>query len=302
MKIADVFYWILNMSINAVICALLILIIRAFKKIPRRYIVFLWIVPFFRMAFPISLSSDFSLMKLVLRFTSKKVTFYESQFEYVCMNHLMQAETYFPITYKTEKAEAFFSACGYVWIFISLALFLYFFIVYYSTKNEINKTIWLKDNVYVSVNIKTPAVYGILKPKIIIPQNLDKNSLEYILLHENMHIKSFDNFFRAVAIFLVCFHWFNPFSFLFLKLFHSDVELACDERVLMRLSEKGRNEYAKTLLYALERNPFFVSPFGGSKIKKRINNIVSFKKLTLFSSLCFILLIGGMIYFLLTNA
>jgi beta-lactamase regulating signal transducer with metallopeptidase domain len=186
-------------------------------------------------------------------------------------------------------------------VFFFKALFS-FFIIYFSTMKEIRKSILLKDNVFVSDEIKTPAVYGIFRPKIVIPNNYNEKNLKYILLHENMHIKSFDNFFRVVAVFLVCFHWFNPFCLLFLKLFYIDMELSCDERVLLRLKEDERKEYARTLLSSLEKTVVFVSLFGGAKIKTRINNIISYKKITLLSSVFFIFFIALTFYFLLTNA
>lgn len=299
---SELFYWVLNMSINALICAIPVLIIRAIKKIPRRYIVFLWAIPFLRMVLPISVSSDFSLMKVVSLFASKTIRVYEGQFSSSMMNHLTKAESYFPITYKTEKAETFFYVCGNIWIVVFLALLFSFFIIYFSTMKEIRKSILLKDNVFVSDEIKTPAVYGIFRPKIVIPNNYSEKNLKYILLHENMHIKSFDNFFRVVAVFLVCFHWFNPFCLLFLKLFYIDMELSCDERVLLRLKEDERKEYARTLLSSLEKTVVFVSLFGGAKIKTRINNIISYKKITLLSSVFFIFFIALTFYFLLTNA
>ena len=40
------------------------------------------------------------------------------------------------------------------------------------------------------------------------------------------------NFICLLALIVVCFHWFNPFAWLMLKLLYSDIELACDESVL----------------------------------------------------------------------
>lgn len=50
------------------------------------------------------------------------------------------------------------------------------------------------------------------------------------------------NFIRLLALIVVCFHWFNPFAWLMLKLLYSDIELACDESVLSKCDEAERKE------------------------------------------------------------
>ena len=49
----ELFYWVFNMSITAAITGVIIMLIRLMKKIPRRLTVFLWIIPFLRMVFPL---------------------------------------------------------------------------------------------------------------------------------------------------------------------------------------------------------------------------------------------------------
>ena len=56
-------YWIFNMSIIATFMGLLVLLIRRFKGIPRRILVFLWAVPFLRMCFPLGINSKYRKQK-----------------------------------------------------------------------------------------------------------------------------------------------------------------------------------------------------------------------------------------------
>ena len=46
----------------------------------------------------------------------------------------------------------------------------------------------------------------------------------------------------------------------------------------------------------------FVSAFGGANVRTRIENLVSYKQMTLFSAVCFGLLVAAVIYALITNA
>lgn len=72
--LGETFYWIFNMSITAAVTGLVVLLIRTVRKIPRRVIYYLWIIPFLRMVIPLGLNSPYSLMSLISRFTTRTVT------------------------------------------------------------------------------------------------------------------------------------------------------------------------------------------------------------------------------------
>ncbi len=61
-------------------------------------------------------------------------------------------------------------------------------------------------------------------------------------------------------------------------------------------------EYALSLLKSKENANMFSSAFGGGKTKTRIENILSFKKMTCFSFAFFLAFIAVMFFVLLTNA
>lgn len=128
----------------------------------------------------------------------------------------------------------------------------------------------------------------------------DKDS-ELVILHEKMHIRRADNLWRILAFLIVAAHWFNPLCWLFLKLFLTDLELSCDERVLTKLGDNRAKEYASSLLESRLGTTVFASAFGGAKIRTRIENILSFKKMTWFSLTVFVALIVIISYVLLIN-
>ncbi len=121
-------------------------------------------------------------------------------------------------------------------------------------------------------------------------------------MHEKAHIKRKDNLVRMFAFIVVRVHWFNPFAWLMLKMLFSDMELACDESVLSKIGEAQRKEYAHALLSAAEKTNRFAASFGGSKIRTRIENILSYKKISSFSITAFCALMIAISYILLTNA
>lgn len=302
--LGEIFYWIFNMSIAATICAIPVLLIRLFKKIPRRIFIWLWLVPFVRMCIPVGISSKYGIMAVLSKFTTKTVTIVPigDDSALTMMNHVMGANSYFPITYKVNLLEDLFNIASVIWLIVALAAILTLTIIYFITLGEMKDAQKLKDNIYISDKIKTPAVYGIIKPKIILPTEYDANRLDFILMHEKAHIKRKDNFIRLLAFIIVCVHWFNPFAWLLLKMLYSDIELVCDETVLSKCNETERKEYAYTLLSTAEKTNVFAASFGGSKIRIRIENILSYKKMSVISFVAFFVLLTSIIYLLLTNA
>ncbi len=304
--LGEIFYWVFNMSIATAVCGLAVLLIRCVKTIPRRVAVWLWLIPFIRMCIPVGISGKYGLMSLISRFTTKTVTvsadLLPPSTDFTMTNFTMGANGYFPITYKADLLEDVFKVGGGVWVTVGAALILTFGVIYAATLREIRDAAHWRDNVYLSDNIRVPAVYGIVRPKIVLPRAYGEQELTYILLHEQTHIKRGDNLLRMLAFFLTCVHWFNPLCWLFLKLLYTDMELACDEAVLAKCDKEQRKAYAHTLVSSVEKTNVFASAFGGAKIRLRIENILSYKKMTAVSLVGFTALFAVIAYILLTNA
>ena len=167
---------------------------------------------------------------------------------------------------------------------------------------EIKDSIHWKDNIFLSEKVISPAAYGIVKPRIILPLSYKDRDTELVILHEKTHIHSLDNLWRILAFIITAVHWFDPFCWLFLKCFLTDLELSCDEHVLAKLGADRAKEYALTLLESRPGMTVFASAFGGAKIRTRIENILSFQKMTWLSLTVFAALIGAICFCLLTNA
>lgn len=302
--LGETFYWIFNMSITAAVAGLVVLLIRTVRKIPRRVIYYLWIIPFLRMAIPLGLNSPYSFMSLISRFTTRTVTVFMTSDDIglSMTNCVMAADSYFPITYKVNLLERLFSASSIVWIIGLLAAAAMLAILYFSGIREMKDSVHLRENIYLSEKIQSPAVYGIVRPRIILPVLYAEKDIDYILMHERMHIRRADNLWRILAFIITAVHWFNPFAWLFLKLFLADTELACDECVISKCSPEQRKAYALSLLECKKGAAVFASAFGGAKIRARIENILSFQKMTWISAAGFTAFVMAIAVVLLTNA
>ena len=300
----DVFYWLFNMSILGALTGLAVVLLRLIRRIPRRWIALLWAIPMLRLLLPVGVGGRYSLMSLLSGFAARTVVVYEGELsDLTLMNTIRAADSYFPITYKSELLADLFHYAALVWAVVAGALILALAILYAATLSELKDAEPLHGNVYCSPKIATPAVYGIFRPRIILPEACrDSDDLELIVLHERQHIRRLDNLRRVLAFLTAALHWFNPAVWLYLKLYLTDAELACDEAVLSRLPNGEHKRYAHALLNARGGKTVFASAFGGAGVRTRIERILSYKRMTAASAIAFAALLAAIAYFLLTNA
>lgn len=302
--LADIFYWVLNMNITATISGIVVLILRRIRRIPRTIINILWILPFIRLIFPFSLGFRYSIMNLLEGTVIKTVPFVsgDTYSNFTMTNGVKGVNSYFPLEYKTDALERIFSVASVVWIIIAASCVLISVLLYIIAKSEVGDAKHMKKNIYVSGKLLSPAVFGIFRPKIILPEYLKDENPEYVIMHENAHIRRMDNLWRIVAVITCCIHWFNPFIWLFLKRYLEDMELSCDEKVLRKCSEDQKIAYAKALIECEAKKTIFASAFGGAKTQVRIEKILSYRKLTVFSAIGLVALVIAVAAALLTNA
>ena len=199
----DLFYWLLNAGIFGSVIGLLVLMLRRFKRLPRRMICALWALPLLRLWMPFGFSSQFSLLTLISRYGTRTVTVYNALLlpDISVTNAVQAADSYFPITYKTNLLESVFSTASLVWLVGFCALVLTGALLYVFTAREMQSARHLRDNVYISDHITGPALFGIIKPRIVIPARMEGENIDYVLRHENTHAKRRDNLFRCIALF-----------------------------------------------------------------------------------------------------
>lgn len=304
---SEIFYWILNMSIVDAISGIVVMLVRKIKPIPRRFIFVLWAIPFLRMCVPVGLSSPYSLMTLLTDVIKRAVILevdvsLSDILEISFMNSIAAAESYHPVTYKTDTIERVFSISSGIWMAVVIALLLFFVIAYIRNMSALKSATLYEENIYISKQVDSPCIIGIFKPRILIPENINMENLEYVIAHERAHIKNGDNFWKLLGLVISKVHWFNPFAWLFLKLAFADMEQACDERVLAGVGEDKKKEYALTLVDYAQKQYAFSSALGGGNVRSRVENILDYKKLSIFSGIVFVIFCLIVAFVLLTNA
>ena len=128
--------------------------------------------------------------------------------------------------------------------------------------------------------LPTAFVCGVLRPVLVLP---DTPVDDKVLLHELMHLKTYDSAQSMLWCLWRAVHWCNPFLQYCFDRIGNDGEAACDQRVLERLQGEQRRDYGRILLsMANEQYPRAAGTSslsnGGANIARRIKAIARFKR------------------------
>jgi len=312
--INELFSSIFVMSVNSSIVALLIIVVRlALIKSPRIFSLMLWFVVFFRLLCPITIQNEFGLPILLQNNINQTIGTWipASILAEPIITQESENKTYLLPTNTAEPAlitssdlySATFNVLSYVWFFGFIALFLYNFLSYILLKRKMRLATRMGENIYESDRIKTPFVLGLIRPAIYIPKGLEVDELEYILNHEQIHIKRYDNLLKPIALLAVTLHWFNPVVWISFILMSQDMELSADESVLKRSTIDIRKAYAASLirLSTARGGLFFSLTFSKTSVESRVKNILNFKKPAFWVYAVSMIAVVGIGGFLLVN-
>lgn len=156
-----------------------------------------------------------------------------------------------------------------------------------------------KYKLVVSPDVKTPLTIGFYQrtTRIVLPEkNYTKEELHLILKHEIVHIGRDDASTKFFMTFCSAICWFNPLMWIAAKSSATDMELSCDETVLLDADEKTKDEYARLVLQTAGDDRGFSTCLSASSnsLRYRLKSIVQPRKRHLgaiFAGIVFFLLI-----------
>lgn len=281
------FLTILNMSLVAGYAALMIMIVRLLlKKAPKIFSYALWAVVLFRLLCPFTFESSLSLIPgktaiphdIVYSQTPAITT--EIGMVDKTVNRAIQP--YLPsVNAAAGNPMGIAIEIGsLIWILGIIAIMFYSTISYFRLKRRLSTATLVRDNIFETDIIQTPFVLGLIQPRIYIPTDLLGNELDYIIKHEQTHIRRRDYLIKFVAFLVLVLHWFNPVIWLSYFLMVKDMEMSCDESVMRQSSEDIRVNYSNSLLSFSAKQSGLLSllAFGESNVKSRIKNVLNYKK------------------------
>lgn len=306
------FLTLCDISLKTTYIFLCIIIIRfLLRKAPKRFSFYLWFIMFLRLLMPASIESSVSFIpQRVQENTILKHTVIKSNAPIVeRVEKHDSVSTELPMVQSSSSKQLvepyhWVDILAYLWVIVASLLLFRGFVAYMLLHKKLKGAEHRKDNIYLSENIQTPFVMGILHPRIYLPAAISKDEAIYVLYHEQYHIKRKDHISKILAYGITCIYWFLPFSWLAFYLMNKDMEMSCDEAVVNTYGTEIKKAYSTTLLhFAISATSFRANPlsFGEGNTKERIHNILSYKKrktwLTCFLMICLLLIAVG----LLTN-
>lgn len=282
-----VFLKCLNLSIRASYMILAVLLIRIlFSSAPKKYFVWLWAAVFIRLVFPFAFSWGFSLLPqgdvIPADITVSKTPAIDSGIRALdhAVNPLL-VQNFSPSPEASVNPMQVLAAvsCA-VWI-TGMALMLgYLLVSSFMLRREISRVSAGTQGILQSNAFDTPFVFGIFRPVICLPGELEEEKKHYILLHEQMHLERKDHILKPAAFMILSVYWFHPLVWLTYILLCRDIETACDEAVIGSMNRDEQSFYAETLLKCAAGQKMPASPvaFGETNVKKRIRSILNYRK------------------------
>lgn len=170
---------------------------------------------------------------------------------------------------------------GWVWLAGCAAMLLYAAVSFFRIRKRVQLSLPLRDNIWRCEAVDSPFILGFFRPNIYLPYDMDEGQAQYVIAHEEAHLRRRDHWWKPLGFLLLAVYWFNPLLWMAYILLCRDIELACDERVIRDMDASAKKAYSEALLScSLPRHMVAACPlaFGEVGVKKRIASVLHYKK------------------------
>ena len=171
-----------------------------------------------------------------------------------------------------------------IWLVGVVAMLVYCIASYFKLKKRIYDAVIYRDGkreIFQSEKVTSPFVLGLLKPRVYLPYHLEASDMDFVIAHEKAHISRGDHWIKLIGFVILSVYWFHPLVWVSYLLMCRDIELACDERVIKEMDMKSKKAYAQALVKCsapYHRISACPLAFGEVGVKKRIMNVLHYKK------------------------
>ena len=283
-----IFSALLNRAVAATLLILAVCVYRALSpKAPKWTQLFLWALAGLRLCLPFSIRSAWSLVP------SEKILDYETA-QYAAkpeitsgiaalnraVNPAFGESLAATPAASVNPLQVWMHLAGIVWAVGVLALLLAALVSVWKLRRRVQASIELTKGVRLCDAIDTPFLLGLFRPTVYLPSQLSQRERDVVLAHEAAHKTHGDCIWKLLGYGILCVYWFYPPVWLGYALFCRDLELACDERAVKRLSFEEKKRYASVLLScSVPCGSFTVCPlaFGEVGVKERVKRVLDKK-------------------------
>jgi len=140
-----------------------------------------------------------------------------------------------------------------------------------------------KFKLVISPQVQTPVTVGLYKwaMRVVLPEKgYTPEELKLVLRHEIVHIAREDAWAKFFMVFCTALCWFNPLMWIAMRRSAEDIELSCDETVLLDANDKVRKQYGILLLETAANERGFTTCLSASAqaMRYRLTNIIKPQK------------------------
>ena len=279
---------IVNLSITAGWLILAVLLMRlVFRKAPRWIFCVLWGLVALRLICPFSLESALSLIPSaqtlpqdILYTASPEIHSGIGSVDRL-VNPILSGVLAPVPGDSVNPTQVWSFVLSRLWAAGAAAVLLYGVVSYLILRRRMATATLLQDHIKQSERVDSPFVLGFFRPTIYLPYTLAEADKEYVIAHEQTHIRRKDHWWKLAGFVLLAVYWFHPLVWVGYVLLCRDIELACDEKAIRELEQEKRRAYAEALLRcAARRQGMAACPlaFGEIGVKSRIKNVMKYKK------------------------
>ena len=289
----DLFLKLVNMSITASWLVLAVVLLRlVLKKAPKALHCGLWALVAIRLICPFSLESSLSLVPqqapISVQTLQPEPIEPSPRVEYTMVEYTTPAGDVHwsaPVMV-VDHVDAPFSALlpqylSAIWLAGMGLMLVYAAESWLRIRRRVAPSVHIGNQVWLCDHIDTPFILGIFQPRIYLPSGLNGRDADFVLAHEQSHLKRKDHWWKPLGFLLLSIYWFNPVLWAAYILLCRDIEMACDEKVVKELELDEKKAYSTVLLNcSLPRHMIAACPlaFGEVGVKNRVRKVLNYKK------------------------
>lgn len=241
----------------------------------------LWSVLAIRLVIPASYVTSFSIVSFY-KLLGINITSTQGLNPFYFSNVISQAVSYHPLTFKSALILVVFQIISVLWISGVIVIVSSYII---STRHHRKMIRQSKNlgvirglNVYESSKVTSPFLFGIFKPRVLIPLNFKSEHFEFVIQHELAHWKNLDNLKKLLGLIVCSIHWFNPLVWFCFKCFSEDMEIEADRKAISWIGKENQKKYLETLvLLYQEKGTLLVSGFSDHPLIHRIKTQMEYR-------------------------
>lgn len=277
----SVFSKLVSISIVANWLILAVILLRVLlKKAPRWITCILWALVAVRLVFPFSIESPVSLIPETTSVIQEAVDTNLIHPEVVPSDTaVFPAQEGNSNTYIGSKPSV--SIIPFVWCFGVSLMLCYLVFSYFKMLWLVREAVPEREKIWVCDAVTTPFILGIIRPKIYLPSGLLEPNREYVIAHEQSHLRCKDHWWKPMAFVLLSIFWFNPLMWIAYTLVCRDIEFACDERVVHHYGLPEKKAYSEALLECSSNRKLVLAcpvAFGETAVIQRVRNVLNYKR------------------------